>query len=391
MLAACSLGGAGHFNPLLAFLAAASAKGYEVLVVGPESMDGTVRDAGHAFQGGGEPAEDEIAPIREQLAILPQGEAAVLAGRELFGRMATTAMLPAMGEVVRSWQPDVVVRDPCEYASSVIADAVGIPMAQVAISLADVEWGALKVARPALEAHRAGLTDAIAKTPYLTRFPSSLDPSPFPATLRFRAASSRQPVQPLPDWWRGSDAPLVYITFGTVLGYMSFAPQVYRAAIGAVEELDVRVLVTTGHRLDVSTLGHLPANVRVEPWVEQERVTGQAAVVVCHGGSGTVLGALEAGVPLVTVPVFADQFENGRRVAETEAGRHIVVGTTDESRHRQPIGADDSVRIAEAIDAVLGDDRFHAGARRVAAEMAAASPIADVLDDLVARGTMGAS
>jgi UDP:flavonoid glycosyltransferase YjiC (YdhE family) len=38
-----------------------------------------------------------------------------------------------------------------------------------------------------------------------------------------------------------------------------------------------------------------------------------ADLVVCHGGSGTAFGALAAGVLIVVVPLFADQFENGRR------------------------------------------------------------------------------
>ena len=94
-------------------------------------------------------------------------------------------------------------------------------------------------------------------------------------------------------------------------------------ALKAVERTSARVLLTVGRRFDASTLGPVPANVHVEPWIDQARVLDHADLVVCHGGSGTTLAALAAGVPLVMVPLFADQFENARRVAATRAGQVV--------------------------------------------------------------------
>ena len=45
-----------------------------------------------------------------------------------------------------------------------------------------------------------------------------------------------------------------------------------------------------------------------------------AAAMVCHGGFGTVRAGLAAGVPLAVLPLFADQPDNARRVAELGAG-----------------------------------------------------------------------
>lgn len=65
--------------------------------------------------------------------------------------------------------------------------------------------------------------------------------------------------------------------------------------IDAVTRLDARVLVTTGHGFEASRLRDVPGNVHVEAWAEQTDVLGEAALVVCHGGSGTAYGALAAG------------------------------------------------------------------------------------------------
>src|SRR5262249_2947049 len=139
VLAACSLGGAGHLNPLLPFLAAARRRGDETLVVGPPALEAMVRLAGYGFRAGGGPYEHGVAPIRERLPLASASEASALGNRDLFGRLATTAMLPEMERACAEWRPDLVLREPCEYASAVVAGATGVPTAQVAISLAEAE------------------------------------------------------------------------------------------------------------------------------------------------------------------------------------------------------------------------------------------------------------
>lgn len=382
VLAACSLGGAGHLNPLLPFLSAARRRGFETLVVGPPALDEMVERAGFAFRAGGEPPEEEVAPIRERLALSPPLEASVLGNRELFGRLATRAMLPAMERTCHEWRPDLVLRDPCEYASAVVAARSGITTAQVAISLAQAEAGSIAVAAPALEEYRTGLAEELNASPYLTRFPASIDPSPFPITVRFRELGP-EVSRPLPDWWDGSAAPFVYMTFGTVLGYMSIGAGVYRTALKVAQSLSVRALLTVGHRFDLSDLGPVPANVHVEAWVDQADVLHRADSVVCHGGSGTVFGAMAAGVPVVVTPLFADQFENGRRIAAAGAGLVVEAEQTGTAGIRLPITEDDAPSIAEAVEAVLREPSYRAHARRIAAEIAATPTVDAVLDDLV--------
>jgi UDP:flavonoid glycosyltransferase YjiC (YdhE family) len=137
------------------------------------------------------------------------------------------------------------------------------------------------------------------------------------------------------------------------------------------------VLLTVGRRFDPSTIGPIPANVRVETWVEQDRAFDEADLVVCHGGSGTAFGALAVGIPLVVVPFFADQFENGRRIVASGAG--VMVET--EHAHL------DAVRVADGIRTVLGTPSFRQGAGLIAEEMRATPTVDDVLAKLQARGT----
>jgi UDP:flavonoid glycosyltransferase YjiC (YdhE family) len=381
VLGACSLGGAGHLRPLAPFLAAAQRRGDDVRVIGPPALREMVEAEGLAFVPGGEPPESDIAPIREQLAVAPPLEASVLGNRELFGRLAADAMLPAVDRIVEEWQPDLVLRDPAEFASAIVAARRSVPVVQVAISLAEVEAGSLAVAAPALDRHGAGMTDALRAVPYLTRFPGALDPSPFPTTIRYHDGDGAT-ARALGDWWPASPtpAPLVYATFGTVLGFMSMAADVFKVALAGVAPLDTRVLVTVGRQLDIEALGAVPDHVHVEPWVDQADVLAVADVVVCHGGSGTVYGALAAGVPLVVVPVFADQFENARRVAASGAGLVVEQQPVDPGGARVPIAMNAAPRITRAIEHVLSNPSLRARAHTIAAEMAATPTVAEALD-----------
>jgi MGT family glycosyltransferase len=164
---------------------------------------------------------------------------------------------------------------------------------------------------------------------------------------------------------------------------MSHAAVVFQAVLKAVADLDARVLLTVGRKFDAAALGRVPANAHVEAWVDQDSVMSHANVVVCHGGSGTVLGALESGVPLVTVPVFADQFENSRRVAAVGAGRTVEVHSRTEAESRAVVTKDDAPRIRAEVDRVLSDSSYGDRARLIAREMAAYPTVEQVMDEFV--------
>jgi MGT family glycosyltransferase len=132
--------------------------------------------------------------------------------------------------------------------------------------------------------------------------------------------------------------------------------------------MDLRILVTIGGERDPAGLGSLPSSVRVERWVPQAAVMREAAAMVGHGGAGSVLLALAAGVPMVLVPMFADQPVNARRVAELGAGLALENGAD----------------VQPAVHAVLDDPRYRQRARRIADEIQALPPIDDAAPALTA-------
>jgi UDP:flavonoid glycosyltransferase YjiC (YdhE family) len=372
--------GAGHFYPLVPIAEACRRRGHEVLVAGPPPLASMVEGAGYPFWEFADPPEDELEEVWSRVPTLPSWEEqnATVVG-EIFCRLDTPAALPRLREACEEWGPDVIVRDPNEYGSALAGELHGIPHARVAIGLGAMEETGLRMVAARLGEIRESVgldpqtgIETLRRSPIFTAFPSSLeDPSEpdQPDTRRFRDPAWDDPAAERPDWWPGNDAPLVYVTFGSVAGGPEMAAALFGGVIQAVADLPVRVLLTVGREVDPVGLD-APPNVRIEQWVPQADVLARATAVVCHGGSGSTLGALAAGLPLVVVPLFADQPLNAARVAAVGAG--LVV---------QP-PAPPAIR--EAVLRALEDESYRMAAEAVAAELRSQPP-ADAVVEVLER------
>ena len=141
----------------------------------------------------------------------------------------------------------------------------------------------------------------------------------------------RQPVRPsfsnshhdgVPERvLRLEDRPLVYATLGTLFGHVGLEPMA--AMIEGLQRLDVNVVATVGPASDPLAVDPGDPRVVVERFVPQNVILPRCSLAVTHGGSGSVLGPLLHGLPLVVVPLGADHFENAAAVERAGAG--IVV------------------------------------------------------------------
>jgi UDP:flavonoid glycosyltransferase YjiC (YdhE family) len=378
----CSTGLAGHFNPLVPFIEAARERGDELFAVVPPSLASDVQALGVAHYLSDPPDPVKSRDLWRRAARLPHAQAARLLDGEFFGRLSTEAMLATVDAACESFQPDLILREPCAYAGAVIAHRRSIEHAQVAISTARTEWSVITLVGSTLEDFEPGMDSVLRQTRYISRLPSSLDPSPFPRTLRYREEVPPEVVEP-GQWAKGS-GPLIYLTFGSVAGGLETAESAFRLAIEAVADLDARVLVTTGKVFNRQLLGELPVNVVVESWVPQSSIFPFASMVLCHGGSGTTYGALAAGLPLVFVPMFADQRTNARLIAIAGAGVVVEVGSKAEPGFRA-IDVTDVPRIRAAVLEVLAKSSYPIAAQVIAEEIASTNSASDCLEELFAH------
>jgi MGT family glycosyltransferase len=171
--------------------------------------------------------------------------------------------------------------------------------------------------------------------------------------------------------------PLIYVTEATI---GTTEPFLLKAAISALQDLPVEVVMTTGKQRNPDELGFgvLPRNVRVEAYVPQSDLLPKTAVMVTLGGSGGVLAALAAGVPLVIVPTEWDRPENAQRVVEAGAGLRLAPNRCTPERLRA------------AIERVLNEPVFRLNAQRLASAFArygGPAEAAELLEDLSAAST----
>jgi MGT family glycosyltransferase len=143
---------------------------------------------------------------------------------------------------------------------------------------------------------------------------------------------------PPPQWMESlsADQPWVHVTEGTIHHH---APLLLSAAVQGLGAAAMQVIIATGtHRNpDELGLGPLATNTRVEAWVPYDHLLPRTAVVVTTGGAGTVMAALQAGVPLVVVPTEWDKPENAQRVVECGAGLRLDPGQCTPARLRAAV------------------------------------------------------
>jgi hypothetical protein len=358
-----------HFLPLVPFVEACRARGHEVGVAAPEDLRERVERTGATFFPFGHPGDAGLGPIWARMRDAPKPEAMRIAIGELFAGACASAALPGLIETVESWRPSIVVRESQEYAAVIATDKAGIPCVRVGITGRQGETEALAIAKEPVDAlgQSVGLPPdpdgaRLKRERVLTLFPESLDThvaGSAPA-LRFRASRGKAP--PLPAWWPEQSGPFVYATLGTVTGGMEAMRSAYRVVLDALVGLPVRVLLTIGSDLSLELLGEVPPNVHVERFVAQDDVIPHAAAILCHGGSGTMLGALAAGVPLVVAPLFADQPHNAERIALLGAGLGL------------PTREATAETVRNALVRVLEEPSFRVAAQRIAQEIASLAP-----------------
>jgi UDP:flavonoid glycosyltransferase YjiC (YdhE family) len=173
----------------------------------------------------------------------------------------------------------------------------------------------------------------------------------------------------IPDWARSAGSrPRVCVTMGSVLptaGNLAGLSDL----LGALAHLEIEVVLAMGD-IDLSPAGPLPANVRPAGWMPLQVLLTTCAAIVHHGGAGTALTALAAGVPQLAIPRSADQPENA--AALVQRGVAIAV---------QPAGTT-AEEVQAAVVALLAEPRYRKTAAAVRDEIAAQPSPARVAERL---------
>jgi UDP:flavonoid glycosyltransferase YjiC (YdhE family) len=358
-------GGSGHFEPLVPLARAAAKDGHVIAFTGRPWMVPRVEELGfQAFSAG---SDDGLTPVRRPLLVIDRERELEDLRDGFVRRIARERAADLLGLVAR-WQPDVIVWEETDFGAAVIAERLDVRHAKLLVSAAGSFVRADQL-REELDAVRIeyGLgpdphAEMLGRYLVLSPFPPSLrDPRfPLPSTawgLRLFAPTPAA-KSARPPWAAGFDGrPIVYFTLGTVFNVES--GDLFTRVIAGLRDLPLNVLVTVGRDIDPGELGPQPANVHVERHVSQASVLPYADLVVSDGGSGSLVGALAHGLPMVLIPMGADQPWNAERAATIGVARVLnAVSATP-------------VEVAEAVSRVLANPGYRHAAGRLRDEMAA--------------------
>jgi UDP:flavonoid glycosyltransferase YjiC (YdhE family) len=288
----------------------------------------------------------------------------------LFIGAVARRMLPDLLALGGSWRPDLIVRDSSEFSGCVAAEALGVPHAAVAAA-ADAALDLRHVTASALDPLRrtAGLppdpaADMVYRYLHLSFMPAAFFGSDahFPATIRFvRHADAPRPGQPIPRWWEErEDRPTVLVSLGTIFFR---TPGLYDVIVSGLAELGLTVAVAVGHGKDLPPMRRSAPNVHVEPALPIPALLERCALFVTHGGFNSVKEAVNAGIPMLIVPIASDQHYSADR-AEALGIARVVRPDARTPEH-----------IREQAEALLGDPGYRRRARELATHMAALPPI----------------
>ena len=340
---------------------------HDVVVATMESFRGSVEDLGLEILpvgiGYAEAMRRLHAAHPELRSLRPEEESRRVV-TDLFVGIFTPSILEALPRLL-AWAPDVVVREEGEFAGPIVAAKAGVPWV-------DHGWGPMRppemvrAAAGALEPlwRANGLEPDAAGGAYRWLYLDPCPPSlqfPYAASVevahlvRPEIARSRRPAAGL-DWIRRVYRPIVYVTLGTVprfAGDLEFFQIVIAALAGEVE-----VVITVGPEGHPDALGPLPDGVRVQRFIPQAALLPHCALMISNGGSGSTLGALSHGVPILAVPAGSpSQQRNADALAASGAGCRL-------ERHELTVE-----RMRGDARTMLTDPSYRTVAQRIAKEI----------------------
>ena len=345
----------GHLLPLVPLAAALHAQGHAV----------TVASGGALSSVAGLPVHDISARLHlTRLGLTMAATHPRLVVPEARGTAGTAAVGPIFGAInarlvddvvalAESVRPDLVIHEPLAVSGAVAAAVCGAP----AVLVENMLWnGPELIAVTSADrtfvraAARHGITTLPLPAAIVTTPPRSVVGPREGMLMRVVPPDSLEAAE-APEWLLAPGArPRLLVSHTTVGGAGSLAH--VRRVLAAAADVDAEIVLVRAPAKLVAA--GLPANVRAVDWIPMGRVLPHATAIIHHGGAGTTLAALGAGVPQLLVAGPGDRRFNARLVAARGAGLAMTSRQVD----------------AAALRTVLTAGPLRTAAQEVAAEMA---------------------
>ena len=334
-----AFGDPGHIFPAISLGQALAGRGHEVVVETWEERRGAVEGAGLGFAAA------------EEYRMFPPPEPESADGQQ--AAEAARALLPLLEEM----RPHVVVSDILTLAPALAAERAGVPLATLipriypvvepglpffAIGLRrprtpvgravwragqraldvgleqgrrDLNLQRRRLDLPPVERFHGGISPDLA---LVATYPQLEYPRNWPPGVEITGPMTFEVPHPEIELPPG-DLPLVLVAPSTA---HDSGNRLVRTALRALAAEPVRVVATTNRVAPQSPI-EVPANAILVDWLSYSQLMPAAALVISHGGHGTVARALGAGTPLLICPIAGDMSETAMRVSWAGAGLSV--------------------------------------------------------------------
>ncbi|XP_046835900.1 UDP-glucosyltransferase 2-like isoform X1 [Vespa crabro] len=159
----------------------------------------------------------------------------------------------------------------------------------------------------------------------------------------------------LQKWLDESKDGFVYFSFGSMLKIESFPRKILNIFYKSFERISpVNILMKIPNPKELPP--GLPKNVHTSPWIPQLKVLQHPNVkaFITHGGLMGTQEAISCGVPMIGIPIFADQFANVINYVK----HNIAIKLDYENLSQDEMDA--------ALNAILNNSTYREAARNVA-------------------------
>ncbi len=104
----------------------------------------------------------------------------------------------------------------------------------------------------------------------------------------------------------------------------------YKKCFAAFKDYDVIFVLSIGNNLQVDNFKNIPENFIVRNYVPQLEILKYSNTFITHGGMNSVSEGLYYNVPLIVIPITADQPFVAQRVSELGAGISLLKDNINE-------------------------------------------------------------
>jgi UDP:flavonoid glycosyltransferase YjiC (YdhE family) len=378
----------GHFHAMVPLALALRDHGHEVAFATGKSFGSTVQRVGLRHFPCGLDLSGEPNSIFETLPNweIIKAKYSSVGAQQVYGFVQ--ALGPRMADdvidLLRTWKPDVIIRDPLEFGGYIAAEQYGVPHATITWAIYISPKSLCPEALIELR-QRYGLPDdpelnTLDRYLVFNFLPPAwkLPLAPFPpVTHRFCAPPfDLSSADRLPEWISAlPDRPTVYATLGTTFNQ---SPATFQAILTALSTEDVNAVITVGRSMDPARFQPrtaqpllaqpLPAHIHIEQYIPQTLLLPHCDAILFHGGYNSLHSALWHGLPMVITPLEAgDQYPTGLLCEK------LGVGVMVKEQPPEPEA------IRAAVRAVLEQPAYRARAQELQRDLQALPSLAEAV------------